>query len=294
MILEKNRASRWGNQLLFSGPTLIIFIVTLMIPFFYGLYLTLFQVASLQTKSVYVGLANYSAALADTDFWHSVVLTFKYVGATTLFVNLIGFGLALLVTAGIRGQNFFRTALFTPNLIGGIMLGYIWQFVFVTTLPQIGNYFDIELLKLSWLGDEKLAFWSIVIVTIWQTAGYMMLIFIAGIMNVPKDIIEAATIDGANGLQRLTHMTIPMMIPSFVVTLFLTLKTTFMVYDINLALTQGGPYGSTKMASMHVLQLAFVQWDYSLGQAEATILFFIVALVTGLQVFFSKRLEVEA
>jgi raffinose/stachyose/melibiose transport system permease protein len=174
------------------------------------------------------------------------------------------------------------------------MLGYIWQFVFVTTLPQIGNYFNIEILKLSWLGDEKLAFWSIVIVTIWQTAGYMMLIFIAGIMNVPKDILEAATIDGANGIQRLTHMTIPMMIPSFVVTLFLTLKTTFMVYDINLALTQGGPYGSTKMASMHVLQLAFVQWDYSLGQAEATILFFIVALVTGLQVFFSKRLEVEA
>jgi raffinose/stachyose/melibiose transport system permease protein len=242
----------------------------------------------------FVGLGNFVSARKDTDFWHAVLLTFKYVGATTLFVNMLGFALALLVTSGIRGQNFFRTALFTPNLIGGIMLGYIWQFVFVTILPQIGEKYHIDLFKLSWLGDESLAFWAIVIVTIWQSAGYMMLIFIAGIMNVPKDILEAATIDGANGWQRLIHMTIPMMIPSFVVTLFLTLKGTFMVYDINLALTQGGPYGSTKLASMHVLQLAFVQWDYSLGQAEATILFFIVALVTGLQVFLSKKLEVEA
>jgi raffinose/stachyose/melibiose transport system permease protein len=243
---------------------------------------------------VFVGLQNYIGALQDADFWAAMWVTVKYVLGTVFFSNILGFGLAYLVTSGVKGQNFFRTALFTPNLIGGLILGYIWQFVFVTSLPILGQQYNIDFLKLGWLGDEKLAFWALVIVTVWQQAGYMMIIFIAGIMNVPKDIIEASTIDGANGFQRLIHMTLPMMIPSFVVTVFLTLKGAFMVYDINYALTQGGPYGSTKMASMHVVGLAFSQNEFGLGQAEAIVLFAVVAVATGLQVYFSKRLEVEA
>jgi raffinose/stachyose/melibiose transport system permease protein len=268
--------------------------MTLLVPFGYGLYLTLFEMAGVQSTPVFVGLENYVMALQDTEFWASMWVTLKYVGATVIFVNILGFALAYLVTAGVKGQNFFRTALFTPNLIGGLVLGYIWQFVFVTSLPVFGERFDIEILKLGWLGDEVLAFWALVIVTIWQSAGYMMIIFIAGIMNVPKDIIEASTIDGANAWQRLINMTLPMMVPSFVVTIFLTLKGAFMVYDINYALTQGGPYGSTKMASMHVVGLAFDQSNFGLGQAEAIVLFAVVAIATGLQVYFSKRLEVEA
>lgn len=173
-------------------------------------------------------------------------------------------------------------------------MGYIWQFIFVQSLPTIGEKFGIELLRLGWLGDERLAFWALVIVTIWQSAGYMMIIFIAGLISVPRDIIEASTIDGANGWQRLVKMTLPLMIPSFVVTVFLTLKNAFMVYDINFALTEGGPYNSTMMVSMQVVQKAFMEVNYGVGQAEAIILFAIVAVVTGLQVYFSKRLEVEA
>ncbi|MEY4480101.1 MAG: hypothetical protein RLZZ267_779 [Bacillota bacterium] len=294
MIAEKNPVKRLGNQLFFTGPTFFAFIMTLLVPFGYGLYLTLFEMAGVQSTPVFVGLENYVMALQDTEFWASMWVTLKYVGATVIFVNILGFALAYLVTAGVKGQNFFRTALFTPNLIGGLVLGYIWQFVFVTSLPVFGERFDIEILKLGWLGDEVLAFWALVIVTIWQSAGYMMIIFIAGIMNVPKDIIEASTIDGANAWQRLINMTLPMMVPSFVVTIFLTLKGAFMVYDINYALTQGGPYGSTKMASMHVVGLAFDQSNFGLGQAEAIVLFAVVAIATGLQVYFSKRLEVEA
>jgi raffinose/stachyose/melibiose transport system permease protein len=294
MIAEKNPVKRLGNQLFFTGPTFLAFIMTLLVPFGYGLYLTLFEMAGVQSTPVFVGVENYVMALQDTEFWASMWVTLKYVGATVVFVNILGFALAYLVTAGVKGQNFFRTALFTPNLIGGLVLGYIWQFVFVTSLPVFGERFDIEILKLGWLGDEVLAFWALVIVTIWQSAGYMMIIFIAGIMNVPKDIIEASTIDGANGWQRLINMTLPMMVPSFVVTIFLTLKGAFMVYDINYALTQGGPYGSTKMASMHVVGLAFDQNNFGLGQAEAIVLFAVVAIATGLQVYFSKRLEVEA
>lgn len=139
-----------------------------------------------------------------------------------------------------------------------------------------------------------MAFWAIVLVSVWQYAGYMMVIFIAGLMNVPKDIIEASTIDGAGMWMRLTRMILPLMVPSFIVTVFLTLKGTFMVYDLNYSLTQGGPFGSTTMVSMHVYNKAFRSYDYGVGQTEAFILFFMVAVITILQVYFSKKLEVES
>lgn len=294
MLAEKKRLKRLGNQLFFTGPTVIAFTIALLIPFVYGFYLTLMKMATPVSPPVFSGLENYKTAFSDSQFWDSLWLTVKYTGATIVFVNAIGFALAYLVTMGYRSQNFFRTALFTPNLIGGLVLGYIWQFIFVQSLPAVGEKLGIEMLRLGWLGDEYLAFWAIVIVTIWQSAGYMMIIFIAGLISVPKDIIEASTIDGANAWQRLTKMTLPLMVPSFVVTVFLTLKNAFIVYDINVSLTEGGPYNSTMMVSMHIVQKAFKEADYGVGQAEAIILFAVVAVVTGLQVYFSKKMEVEA
>ncbi|WP_123042025.1 carbohydrate ABC transporter permease [Cohnella candidum] len=294
MIAEKSKVKRLGNQLFFTGPTLIAFAIAVLIPFAYGYYLTLMHMTSPVSPLEFSGIDNYKTAFQDKDLWASLWLTVKYVGATIVLVNAIGFILAYLVTSGLRSQNFFRTALFTPNLIGGLVLGYIWQFIFVQSLPMIGEKFGIEALRLGWLGDEHQAFWALVIVTIWQSAGYMMIIFIAGLISVPKDIIEASTIDGANAFQRLTRMTLPLMVPSFVVTIFLTLKNAFMVYDINFSLTGGGPFNSTQMVSMHVVQKAFLETNYGVGQAEAIVLFVIVAVVTGLQVYFSKKMEVEA
>lgn len=240
------------------------------------------------------GLYNYLNAFKDKEFWESLWLTLKFVVATVVFVNLVGFGLAYLVTSGIRIQNSMRTAYFTPNLIGGLVLGYIWQFIFVQSLPSIGSKLGIKFLELGWLGDPKMAFWSLVIVTIWQTSGYMMIIFIAGLVSIPKDLIEAAKIDGASPFRRLISVTIPLMIPSFVVTIFLSLKNAFMVYDLNFSLTKGGPFDSTKMVSMHVVNKAFIESNYGTGQAEGIILFIIVAVVTGIQVYSSKKMEVEA
>ena len=179
MIAEKSKIKRLGNQLFFTGPTIFLFTVAVLVPFVYGFYLTLMKMTSPVSPLEFSGLANYKVAFEDPQFWDSMWLTIKYVGATIVLVNVIGFALAYLVTSGIRSQNFFRTALFTPNLIGGLLLGYIWQFIFVQSLPTIGEKFGIELLRLGWLGDEKLAFWALVIVTIWQSAGYMMIIFIA-------------------------------------------------------------------------------------------------------------------
>lgn len=294
MIAEKSTIKRLGNQLFFTGPTIIMFTIALLIPFTLGFYLTLMDMSDPFGPLNFAGLTNYKAAIDDTPFWVSLWLTIKFVGATIILVNVVGFALAYLVTSGIRTQNFFRTALFTPNLIGGLVLGYIWQFVFVRSFPTVGEKLGIELLRLGWLGDESLAFWALVIVTVWHSAGYMMIIFIAGLISVPKDIIEAATIDGANAWQRLVRMTMPMMVPAFVITVFLTLRGGFMAYDVNFSLTDGGPYGSTKMVAMHIVQKAFVEErNYGLGQAEAIVLFVIVAVVTGLQVYLSKKKEVE-
>lgn len=242
----------------------------------------------------FAGLSNYIAAVQDTDFWVSLWLTLKFVVVTVVLVNAVGFGLAYLVTSGIKIQNSLRTAYFTPNLIGGLVLGYIWQFIFVQSLPAIGKKLGIGFLELGWLGDPTMAFWSLVIVTIWQTSGYMMIIFIAGLVSIPRDLMEAATIDGAGAIKKLMNVTIPLMIPSFVVTVFLSLKNAFMVYDLNFSLTAGGPFDSTKMVSMHVVNKAFVETNYGTGQAEGIILFIIVAIVTGIQVYSSKKLEVEA
>jgi raffinose/stachyose/melibiose transport system permease protein len=294
MHTEKKRLGRLGNLLFFMGPTMLFFALAVLIPFVYGFYLTMLEMKTPSSPGIFTGIDNYATALHDTRFWTSMWLTVKYVGATVVLVNAVGFALSYLVTAGLRAQNFFRTAYFTPNLIGGLVLGYIWQFVFVQSLPTIGEKLGIEGLRLGWLGDEHLAFWAIVLVTIWQSAGYMMIIFVAGLISIPKDIVEASTIDGAGAWQRLVRMVLPMMVPAFVVTIFLTLKNAFMVYDLNFSLTDGGPFGSTTMVSMHVVQKAFAEYKYGVGQAEAIVLFVIVALVTGLQVYFSKRMEVEA
>lgn len=294
MIAEKNKLKRVGDQIFFTFPTMFVFSITVLIPFIYGIYLTFMKMPTVISTPVFCGLANYKVAIHDMKFWASMLVTVKYVLACIILVNALGFAMAYLVTSGIRGQNFFRTSLFTPNLIGGLVLGYIWQFVFVQTLPALGKSLGIEILKLGWLGDAKLAFWSLVIVTVWQLSGYMMLIFIAGLVGVPKDVIEASTIDGANSYHRLTKIILPLMRPAFVITLFMTLKNTFMVYDINYSLTAGGPYGSTVMATMKIVNKAFIENNYGIGQAEAIILFVIVAIISGIQVYIGKKGELEA
>ncbi|MEW9053663.1 MAG: sugar ABC transporter permease [Neobacillus sp.] len=291
---RKKKLNDIGNSILFLGPTTLFFTITVLVPFIYGIYITLNRMDTPVDPMVFSGLENYINAAKDTRFWESLWLTLKFVVATVFFVNVVGFGLAYLVTSGIKIQNSLRTAYFTPNLIGGLVLGYIWQFIFVQSLPAFGKRFGIEWLELGWLGDPTMAFWSLVIVTIWQTSGYMMIIFIAGLVSIPGDLMEAARIDGAGAFKRLINITIPLMIPSFVVTIFLSLKNAFMVYDLNFSLTKGGPYGSTEMVSMHVVNKAFVEANYGTGQAQGIILFVIVAIITGIQVYSSKKMEVEA
>ncbi|WP_242940425.1 carbohydrate ABC transporter permease [Anaeromicropila populeti] len=282
------------NLVIFALPGISIFLLVVMVPFIYGFYLTLTDWNGVKQVKNIVGAANYIEVFKDIEFWTSMGLTLKYVLFSVVLVNVVAFMLAYILTNGVKAQNFFRTGFFTPNLIGGVVLGFIWQFIFSRVLVDIGESTGWGIFSASWLSNPDKAFWSLVIVTVWQLSGYMMLIYIAGFTGLSTDVLEASSIDGATGFQKLKSIIMPLMVPSFVVCLFLTLSRAFMVYDVNLTLTGGEPYGSTRLVAMHVYEKAFTARNYGVGQAEALFLFLLVAIISGIQIYIGKKKEVEA
>ncbi|MGN0483245.1 MAG: carbohydrate ABC transporter permease [Lachnospiraceae bacterium] len=279
---------------MFALPGLFCFLAVVVIPFVYGIYLTMTDWNGVAKIKNFIGLKNFAGVMHDKQFWVSLILTFKYVIVVVILVNVIAFAIAYLLTRGIKGQNFFRAGFFTPNLIGGIVLGYIWQFVFSRVFVNIGETTGWKLFEASWLSDPSKAFAAMVLVSVWQLSGYMILIYVAGFMGLSEDVMEAASIDGASGWVKMKNIVMPLMMSSVTICLFLTLSRAFMVYDVNLSLTAGGPYGSTEMAAMHVYEKAFTSRQFGVGQAEALILFIVVACISGLQVYLTKKQEVEA
>ena len=278
----------------FALPGMFCFFAVVILPFVYGVYLTLTDWNGVSSVKNFVGPTNFLSVLKDSQFWTSLLLTFKYVIFVVIIVNIMAFAIAYLLTRGIKGQNFFRAGFFTPNLIGGLVLGYIWQFVFSRVFVGIGEATGWSIFEASWLSDPNLAFAALVLVSVWQLSGYMILIYVAGFMGLSQDVMEAASIDGATGWVKLKSIILPLMTSSITICLFLTLSRAFMVYDVNLSLTAGAPYGTTEMAAMHVYEKAFTSRQFGVGQAEALILFVIVAIISGIQVYLTKRQEVEA
>ena len=294
MATEKRFVDKLKTYLLFAGPTTLFFVTVIVLPFVFGIYLTFTNWDGISTAYNLVGFSNYKQLFQEPAFWTSFLRTVKYVFWTVVIVNSLGFALAYTLTGEkVRGQNFLRTGFFVPNLIGGIILGFVWRFVFSNVLVYIGRSLDIAALSYSWLANPDKALWTLVIVSVWQYSGYMMIIFIAGLSNIPKELLEAATIDGANGFHRLKSVVLPLMVPAFIVTVFLTIQRGFMVYDVNLALTGGGPFKTTELISMHVYEKAFLAQQYGVGQSQAFFLFILVAAISLTQVYFTKKLEVE-
>lgn len=279
---------------IFALLGLLFFAAVVIVPFLYGVYLTFTDWNGVSQVKHFIGLRNYAGVIKDTQFWTALLLTFKYVIVVVILVNVLAFAIAFLLTRGIKGQNFFRAGFFTPNLIGGIVLGYIWQFVFSRVFVNIGEATGFGVFEISWLSEPDKAFAAMVLVTVWQLSGYMILIYVAGFMGLSEDVLEAASLDGAAGFAKLRYIILPLMMSSVTICLFLTLSRAFMVYDVNLSLTAGGPYGSTEMAAMHVYEKAFTSRQFGVGQAEALILFVVVACISGLQVYLTKKKEVEA
>ena len=289
MVMDRNKMSyKVGQFMMFGGVSTVLFFGVVVIPFIYGLYLTFTSWDGVSKSKPFVGVQNYAAAFSDTAFWQALGRTLIYSVFAVVLINIVAFLLAYLVTSGVKGQNFFRAGFFIPNLIGGIVLGYVWKFVFNRVFPAVFAG------TTSLLGTTNGAMAALIIVSVWQYAGYMMLIYVAGFMSVSKTLMEAAQIDGCTPSQSTWYVTVPLMRSSFVQCLFLSITRCFMVYDVNLSLTNGEPYGSSVMAAMHVYNQAFTYKNYGTGQAQALILFIVCAVVGVTQVYVGKKGEVAA
>lgn len=279
----------------FVGPALLFFILIQIIPFIMGVYYSFTSWNGVSSNVEWVGLQNYITIFtSDEKFFNSFMFTTKFMFAAVIISNLLGFGLALLLNAALKTKNILRTVFFIPNVIGGLLLGFIWQFIFVKGFASIGNMTGIEFFQLPWLGTEATAFWGIVIVFAWQISGYMMVIYIAALQGVDTSLLEAARMDGASNWSVLTKVIVPLILPAFTICFFLTISMAFKIFDLNLSLTGGGPFNSTESVAINIYQEAFMNNRYGLGTAKSILFFIVVAIFTTLQVTFTKKREVEA
>jgi raffinose/stachyose/melibiose transport system permease protein len=276
----------------FAGVPLAIFSIVLVVPFVNGVYYTFTDWDGFETTKL-VGFSNYAESFQDPTFWSTLRFTALFVVVSLVLVNAVAFGLALIVTSKLKSANFLRTFFFVPNLVGGVVLGVIWQFIFNSAIVALANKYDWELFKQSWLQDTNKAFWALIIVTVWQSSGYMMIVYITGLISIENDVLEASQIDGASPLRTLFTIKIPLMAQAFTIALFLTLRGGFMAYDVNVALTGGGPFRTTELISLHIFQDAFANGNFGTGQSKAVVMFLIVALAALVQVTVSKRYEVQ-
>lgn len=277
----------------FVGPSLIAFCLVVLIPLILGIYYSFTDWNGIGSSANFTGFENYIKAFSDEGFRNAFFFTVKFTIASVLAINTIGFFLALLVTRESKISNLLRTIFFMPNLIGGLILGFIWQFIFVNVFNSIGQSLGQEWM-MGWLSNSTTGFWGMVIIMAWQMAGYVMVIYIAGLQNVPPELNEAAKIDGASLWQRVRLITFPMIRPAFTISLFLTLSNSFKLFDQNLALTNGGPGDATQMLALNIYKTAFSYNKMNIAQAKAVIFFVLVAVITLVQVYITKKDEVEA
>ncbi len=281
--------------LAFVGPVFAVFTVIVLIPFILGMYYSFTNWNGVTGEIAWVGLDNFRYIFkSDPQILHSFIFTTKFTVFAVILTNVLGLSLAVILTQALKTTNILRTIFFLPNLIGGLLLGFIWQFIFVRGFESIGKLTGFSLFQLPWLGDANTAFWGIVIVSVWQGAGYIMIIYIAALQNVPYELIEAAKVDGANKWQIFKSITLPLITPAVTICLFLTIAWSFKIFDVNVSLTGGGPFKSTESLSLNIYTEAFVNNRYGIGAAKAFLFFILVASVTTAQVIFTKKREVQA
>ena len=271
----------------FLLPTLAAFIIGFIWPFIWGIYLSFHKFITV-SKTTFVGIDNYIKVFQDATFVEAFWFTARFTIVSTILINVLAFALALTLTRGLKGTNAFRTVFFLPNLIGGIVLGYIWQILLNGLLSSWGK----SLLALN----ATYGFWGLIILMCWQQIGYMMIIYIAGLQNVPGDLLEAASIDGATSFQTLIKVKLPMVMPSITICTFLTLTNSFKLFDQNLALTSGEPAKQSQMLALNIYDTFYArsgaQWK-GIGQAKAVVFFLLVITISLVQLYFTRRKEVQ-
>jgi raffinose/stachyose/melibiose transport system permease protein len=292
---------------LFLAPVILAFALVIVIPFLLGVYYSFTNwsaTARLGGSLKAVGLRNFAGILKDPSFTYSFILTVVYTVLNMIVINVVSFSLAMLVTRKLKGRNVYRAGFFVPNLIGGLILGYVWQFIFNNAIPSIGTMIGFA----SWADAENLllaksttATIAMVLVGTWQYAGYIMVIYVAAIETIPQELVEAAQIDGASPFRRLRAITLPMTRQAFTITIFLTLVNSFKQFDVNVSLTAGGPsamflgqpiYG-TQLLAMNIYNQGFKSNDMAGGQARAVVFFLVLVIVSIIQVSVNKKREIE-
>jgi raffinose/stachyose/melibiose transport system permease protein len=303
MRKAKHSAVFW----LFLAPVLFAFVVVIVVPFVLGAWysFTNWSATARAGETLHlIGLGNYAGILKDPSFTYSFLITIVYTVLNMVAINVVSFGLAMLVTLKLKGRNVYRAGFFVPNLIGGLILGYVWQFIFNNAIPSLGTGLGIA----SWANPANLllaksnsAIIAMVLVGTWQYAGYIMVIYVAAIETIPREFIEASYIDGASPWRRLRSITVPLTRQAFTVTLFLTLVNSFKQFDINVSLTGGGPsvmfagqpiYG-TQLLAMNIYNQGLRADDMAGGQARAVVFFLVLVIVSIVQVAVNKRREIE-
>lgn len=277
----------------FVGPLVFAFVVVVVVPFLWGIYYSFTEWNGIVKSQVeWVGLRNYIELFQDEQFVYSFWFTARFAVVSVILINAIGFALALLVTQPLRSSHTLRTVFFMPNLIGGLILGFVWQFIFIQVFTGLADLLKIEMLR-GWLASPETGFWGLVMLMTWQMAGYTMVIYIAALQSIPGELLEAAEIDGSTMWSKTRHIIIPLVAPAFTINMFLMLSNSFKLYDQNLSLTNGGPFNSTQMLAMNIYNTAFMFDRMGFAQAKAVIFFLVVATVSIIQVRMNKRREVE-
>ena len=287
--MKRSRTRFW----LFLAPALISFIVIVVIPVLIGFYFSITNWDGVDASPSIVGLDNFIRMFTnDPDFLRAFLFTAGVAVVTVILVNAIGLALAMFVMQKFRGANLLRSVLFMPNLIGGLLLGFTWNFIFTSVFSGIATALNLEFLN-GWLSNAETGFMGIIILNVWQMSGYMMVIYIAQLQNIPDSVKEAAKIDGAGWWQTFRGVTFPLVMPAFSIGLFLSISSSFKMFDQNLALTKGGPYHSTEMLALNIYNSAFTSHEYGYAQAKAIVFLVLVAGVGLAQLIFTKKREVE-
>lgn len=286
----------WISLLAFAAPALVFYAIFLLVPTIGGIYYSFTDWNGLYRNYNFVGFANYIEAFTDDSrFIYSLFYTLKYVLAIVILQNVIGLSLALLVESRMRTKPLFRTLFFLPNMFSVYISTLMWTFIFSTVFPQLAEKTVLHILDQPWLGSSSMAFVSILLVSVWQGAGYLMVIYIAALQGVPRDLQEAATIDGATTFRKFLHITLPMIMPAITICVFLTLNGSFKIFEVVYALTGGGPGYSTEVIAFNIYQEGFARdLRYGYATAKAMILFLIILVITVTQVSVLKKREVEA
>ncbi|MBN2874784.1 MAG: sugar ABC transporter permease [Spirochaetales bacterium] len=283
------------DDALFMGPGFAVFSVIVLASFVMGIYYSFTRWNGVNKEAVWIGLQNYAAIFkGDEQAGVAAIFTLKFTVVSLILSNALAFALALVLTMKLRLVSILRTVFFLPNVIGGIILGFVWRFIFITGFGALGETTGWSLFQLPWLGTPETGFWASVIVFVWQRTGYLMVIYIAAIVNINTDLLEAARIDGASSMQTLVKIIVPLVMPAFTVCLFLVLSWTTKMFDVIFSLTAGGPFGSTETFAINIYYEAFSYNNYGMGSAKAVLFFLVVGVISTLQVLITKRWEVES